>query len=161
MSLETQYKAIRDEIAKVIFGQDEVIEFALAALFSSGHILLEGPPGVAKTLLVRTIASALNLQYQRIQMTPNGGCPPGDFKSPASASSATPAIVGPGPNQVYRCDVGLAIGPPNFRVATGARGTRSPKRGGYRAHMDMDGQAPAVWASASSSTSKICSTVVA
>jgi MoxR-like ATPase len=71
LSLESQYNAIRDEIAKVIFGQDEVVDFALAALFSSGHVLLEGPPGVAKTLLVRTIAAALNLQYQRVQMTPD------------------------------------------------------------------------------------------
>lgn len=69
MSLEAQYRAIRNEIAKVIFGQDEVVDFALAALFSSGHVLLEGPPGVAKTLLVRTIAAALNLEYRRIQMT--------------------------------------------------------------------------------------------
>ena len=71
MSLERLYESIRQEIAKVIFGQDEVIDFALAALFSSGHVLLEGPPGVAKTLLVRTIAAALSLNYTRIQMTPD------------------------------------------------------------------------------------------
>ncbi|REJ91145.1 MAG: MoxR family ATPase [Planctomycetota bacterium] len=71
MSLESLYNSVRDEISKVIFGQDEVIDFALAALFSSGHVLLEGPPGVAKTLLVRTIAAALNLDYRRIQMTPD------------------------------------------------------------------------------------------
>lgn len=71
MSLEQLYQSIRGEISKVIFGQDEVIDFSLAALFSSGHVLLEGPPGVAKTLLVRTIAAALNLEYRRIQMTPD------------------------------------------------------------------------------------------
>ena len=71
MSLESLYNSIRDQIAKVIFGQDEVVDFALAALFSSGHVLLEGPPGVAKTLLVRTIAAALHLDYRRIQMTPD------------------------------------------------------------------------------------------
>lgn len=71
MSLEERYRAIREEIFKVIFGQEEVIDFALAALFSCGHVLLEGPPGVAKTLLVRTIAAALNLDYRRIQMTPD------------------------------------------------------------------------------------------
>ncbi len=71
MPLEQLYQSVRSEISKVIFGQDEVIDFALAALFSSGHILLEGPPGVAKTLLVRTIAAALSLDYRRVQMTPD------------------------------------------------------------------------------------------
>ena len=71
MSLQERYRAMRDEISKVIFGQDEVVDFALAALFSSGHVLLEGPPGTAKTLLVRTIAAALNLQFRRVQMTPD------------------------------------------------------------------------------------------
>ncbi len=71
MSLTDQVQTIRDQLAKVIFGQDNVIDFALAALFSCGHVLLEGPPGVAKTLLVRSIAAALNLEYRRIQMTPD------------------------------------------------------------------------------------------
>jgi MoxR-like ATPase len=63
------YRALRDEISKVIYGQDEVIDFALAALFSCGHVILEGPPGVAKTLTVRTLAATLDLSYRRIQMT--------------------------------------------------------------------------------------------
>ncbi len=71
MSLEPLYQSIRSEISKVIFGQEEVIDYSLAALFSSGHVLLEGPPGVAKTLLVRTIAAALNLDFRRVQMTPD------------------------------------------------------------------------------------------
>jgi len=71
LSFEPRYQAIRREITKVIFGLDEVIDFSLAALFSSGHVLLEGPPGTAKTLLVRTVAAALNLDYRRIQMTPD------------------------------------------------------------------------------------------
>ena len=71
MSLEDRYSAIRAEISKVIYGQDEVVDFALAALFSSGHILLEGPPGIAKTLLVRTIAQTLSLEFRRVQMTPD------------------------------------------------------------------------------------------
>lgn len=71
MSIDESVNRIRHELSKVIFGQDEVIDFALAALFSCGHVLLEGPPGVAKTLLVRTIAAALNLDYCRVQMTPD------------------------------------------------------------------------------------------
>jgi len=55
----------------VIYGQDELVEFALAGLFSSGHVLIEGPPGTAKTLLVRSIAAALSMQYRRVQMTPD------------------------------------------------------------------------------------------
>ncbi len=63
--------AVRGEIRRVIFGQDEVVDLALAAFFSSGHVLLEGVPGTAKTLLVRTIAAALNMTYRRVQMTPD------------------------------------------------------------------------------------------
>ena len=71
MSVAQLYQTVRAEIAKVVFGQEEVVEFALASLFSSGHVLLEGPPGVAKTLLVRTIAATRDLEYRRVQMTPD------------------------------------------------------------------------------------------
>jgi len=71
LSVASLYQSLRGEITKVIYGQDELIDFALAGLFSSGHVLLEGPPGTAKTLLVRSISAALNLQYRRVQMTPD------------------------------------------------------------------------------------------
>ena len=71
MSLEVLYHQLRDEITKVVFGQDEVVDLVLAALFSSGHVLLEGPPGTAKTLLARTVAAAVRLEYRRVQMTPD------------------------------------------------------------------------------------------
>jgi MoxR-like ATPase len=71
LSVERHYQAVRSEIQKVVYGQEEAIDFALAALFSCGHLLLEGPPGVAKTLLVRSIAASLSLSYRRIQMTPD------------------------------------------------------------------------------------------
>lgn len=71
MLVNELHEAVRREIGKVIFGQDDTIELALAALLSSGHVLLEGVPGTAKTLLVRTIASTLSMGYGRIQMTPD------------------------------------------------------------------------------------------
>jgi MoxR-like ATPase len=71
MPVKPLYSEVSEEIRRVIFGQDEVIRFALAALLSSGHVLLEGPPGTAKTLLVRTIAATLRMTYGRIQMTPD------------------------------------------------------------------------------------------
>ena len=64
-------QAIRTEIAKAIVGQEESVELMLVALFASGHILLEGPPGTAKTLLAHSFATAVGLDYGRIQFTPD------------------------------------------------------------------------------------------
>src|SRR6266478_5743921 len=61
----------RHETAKVIIGQNEVIEKALIAIFTGSHALIEGVPGVAKTLLVRTLARVLGCEYNRIQFTPD------------------------------------------------------------------------------------------
>ena len=63
--------AIRGEVAKAIVGQDDVIDHLQIALFSGGHVLLEGPPGTAKTLLAQSFAAALGLDYGRIQFTPD------------------------------------------------------------------------------------------
>jgi MoxR-like ATPase len=68
---EQAYKRIRAELAKVIVGQDEVIEQVLIAIFGRGHALLEGVPGLAKTLLVSSLAEALHLTFKRIQFTPD------------------------------------------------------------------------------------------
>jgi len=62
---------IGQEVGQVIVGQESIVEQILVALFSSGHALLVGVPGLAKTLLVRSIASALSLEYNRIQFTPD------------------------------------------------------------------------------------------
>jgi MoxR-like ATPase len=69
--LKAAYLAIRTELAKVIVGQDEVIEQLLIAIFAQGHCLLEGVPGLAKTLMVSTLARSLKLQFNRIQFTPD------------------------------------------------------------------------------------------
>lgn len=66
-----KYKALNDEIGKVIVGQKDVIEHVIIAIFSRGHSLLVGVPGLAKTLLVNTIAQSLGLSFNRIQFTPD------------------------------------------------------------------------------------------
>lgn len=69
--LVNKYNALRQEIKKVIVGQDEVVEQVLLSIFSGGHALLIGVPGLAKTLLVNTVAQALGLDFKRIQFTPD------------------------------------------------------------------------------------------
>ncbi|MGH6962568.1 MAG: AAA family ATPase, partial [Dongiaceae bacterium] len=68
---EQAYNRLRDELAKVIIGQSEVIEQVLVAMFARGHALLEGVPGLAKTLLVSSLAKSLHLTFKRIQFTPD------------------------------------------------------------------------------------------
>jgi MoxR-like ATPase len=70
-ALKRAYELTRAEIAKVIVGQDEVIKSVLIAIFSNGHCLLVGVPGLAKTLLVQTVARVLDLDFKRIQFTPD------------------------------------------------------------------------------------------
>jgi len=65
------WKQIRTELARVIVGQNEVVEQLLIAIFSEGHCLLEGVPGLAKTLMVSTLARTLHLDFNRIQFTPD------------------------------------------------------------------------------------------
>ncbi|MEP0829266.1 MAG: MoxR family ATPase [Candidatus Zixiibacteriota bacterium] len=69
--LKRSHDAIKKEIAKVIIGQERVIEQLLIALLSSGHCLLVGVPGLAKTLLISTLANILDLKFNRIQFTPD------------------------------------------------------------------------------------------
>ncbi|MCA9486471.1 MAG: MoxR family ATPase [Nanoarchaeota archaeon] len=65
------FEALKRELGKVIVGQERTIEETLIALFSSGHLLLEGAPGLAKTLLISTLAKAADLKFSRIQFTPD------------------------------------------------------------------------------------------
>lgn len=65
------FEAIRGEVARVIVGHEDIVDNVLISLFSGGHVLLEGVPGLGKTLLVRTLGSALSLEFRRIQFTPD------------------------------------------------------------------------------------------
>ncbi|HNE80776.1 MAG TPA: AAA family ATPase, partial [Flavobacteriales bacterium] len=66
-----KYARLKAEIGKAIVGQDEVVDHVLIAIFSRGHALLVGVPGLAKTLLVNTVGKALGLTFNRIQFTPD------------------------------------------------------------------------------------------
>jgi len=70
-ALQAAAERLRVEVQKVVVGHDAAIDLLLVALFSDGHILLEGAPGTAKTLLVRAFAAAMNLKFGRIQFTPD------------------------------------------------------------------------------------------
>lgn len=70
-NLVKKYNQLKKEISKIIIGQEQVVESVLNAVFSGGHVLLIGVPGLAKTLLVHTVAQALGLEFKRIQFTPD------------------------------------------------------------------------------------------
>lgn len=65
------YQRIHEEVGRMIVGQSEVIDGALTALFAGGHVLLEGVPGLGKTMLVRSLGEAVDLDFSRIQFTPD------------------------------------------------------------------------------------------
>ncbi|MCE7872633.1 AAA family ATPase, partial [bacterium CPR1] len=67
----SQLQALRDEIAKRLVGQKELVEQVLIAIVAGGHVLLEGVPGLGKTMLVRTLSSCMDLPFARIQFTPD------------------------------------------------------------------------------------------
>jgi MoxR-like ATPase len=73
----TAFQRLRSEVQKVIVGHDDVIDHVLIGLFAGGHVLLEGVPGLGKTLLIRTLAASLDLSFSRIQFTPD--LMPGDI----------------------------------------------------------------------------------
>jgi len=70
-SFRETYTGLRNEIGKVIVGHESIVEGTLIALFAGGHVLLEGVPGLGKTLLVRTLSEVLDLSFNRIQFTPD------------------------------------------------------------------------------------------
>src|SRR6202158_4892235 len=73
----TDFETLRGEVRKVIVGHDDVFTHVLIGLFAGGHVLLEGVPGLGKTLLIKTLAESLDLTFSRIQFTPD--LMPGDI----------------------------------------------------------------------------------
>src|SRR5215217_2745284 len=65
------YRAVQEEIAKAIVGHEEIVDGVLTCLFTGGHALLEGVPGLGKTALIRALSEALHLKFNRIQFTPD------------------------------------------------------------------------------------------
>jgi len=70
-SFREKHAALRAEIGKVMVGNDAIVEGTLTAILAGGHVLLEGVPGLGKTLLVRTLSEVLELTFNRIQFTPD------------------------------------------------------------------------------------------
>ena len=70
-NLVKKYQELKNEIGKIIIGQDKVVDSLLISIFTGGHCLLVGVPGLAKTLMVNVLSKALGLEYSRIQFTPD------------------------------------------------------------------------------------------
>jgi MoxR-like ATPase len=120
MTLETlrdRADALRAEIGRTVLGQEEVVDLLLVALFAKGHVLLEGPPGTAKTLLARSFAASLALDFGRVQFTPD--LMPGDILGTSIFNFQTNAFVltkGPVFSQVLLADE-INRAPPKTQAA--------------------------------------------
>src|SRR6266550_183237 len=71
VTFQEQFKRVKEEVSKVIVGSGEIIDGVIMSLLSSGHVLLEGVPGLGKTKLVSTLADVMHLKFSRIQFTPD------------------------------------------------------------------------------------------
>src|ERR1700745_152610 len=76
-TFQEQFKRVKDEVSKVIVGYGEIIDGVIMSLLASGHVLLEGVPGLGKTKLVSTLSDVMHLKFSRIQFTP--GTTPWEF----------------------------------------------------------------------------------
>src|SRR4051812_45508184 len=92
------YTQLKVEIGKVIVGHEAIVDGTLIAMFASGHILLEGVPGLGKTLLVRTLSDALQLPFNRIQFTPD--------LMPADILGTNMVVEAPGGGRVFQFQKG-------------------------------------------------------
>lgn len=116
-TLRLRADALRAEIGRTVLGQEDAIDLMLVALFARGHVLLEGPPGTAKTLLARSFAAALALDFGRVQFTPD--LMPGDILGTSIFNFQTNAFVltkGPVFSQVLLADE-INRAPPKTQAA--------------------------------------------
>ncbi|MGL4237351.1 AAA family ATPase [Tabrizicola sp.] len=116
-TLRERADALRTEIGRTVLGQEDAVDFLLVALFARGHVLLEGPPGTAKTLLARSFAAALALDFGRVQFTPD--LMPGDILGTSIFNFQTNAFVltkGPVFSQVLLADE-INRAPPKTQAA--------------------------------------------
>jgi len=90
-TLRSRADALRAEIGRTVLGQEDAVDLLLVALFARGHVLLEGPPGTAKTLLARSFAASLDLDFGRVQFTPD--LMPGDILGTSIFNFQTNAFV--------------------------------------------------------------------
>ncbi|MCH2153310.1 MAG: MoxR family ATPase [Phycisphaerales bacterium] len=88
MTFADDWNRLRSEIGKAVVGHDDIVEGVLTCLFAGGHALLEGVPGLGKTLLIRTLSEAMHLDFSRIQFTPD--------LMPADVTGTTIVVEGPG-----------------------------------------------------------------
>ena len=101
-SFQTAMDRIRGQVRKIIVGQDEIIEHVFVCLLSRGHVLLIGVPGLAKTLLIRTLAEATDLKFSRIQFTPD--LMPSDVTGVSVYRQGEGRFVfQPGPGKTFTC----------------------------------------------------------
>jgi MoxR-like ATPase len=123
-NLKNAYTLIRSELSKVIVGQEQVIEQILIAIFAQGHCLLEGVPGLAKTLMVSTLARSLKLKFSRIQFTPDlmpSDITGTDIIQEEAATGRRAMVFAPGPIFDFLCV--LIVG---LRAARPMEGRMSP-----------------------------------
>jgi len=93
-TFKAAYQKVRQQITQMIVGQDEIIDGVLTCLFVGGHALLEGVPGLGKTLLIRSLSEALSLQFSRVQFTPD--------LMPADITGTTIVVEAPGGGREFR-----------------------------------------------------------
>ena len=135
------FAGLRAEIGRVLVGQDDVVEEVLIALFSGGHVLLEGVPGLGKTLLVRTLGDTLTLDFTRIQFTPD--LMPADItgtsivtEDPATGQRAITFRRGPIFSQLVLADEINRASPKSQAALLEAMQERSVSAGGETHHLE-------------------------